>query len=89
MQEGAFSSRFFKPDTDFDNFIHKSLEMDIELTVAEFPKEYKHCFTEKKGKPGFLQAKVLGAKCMCTSCITKDQSSPKEKEKNIERIYFH
>lgn len=61
-QEGCFSSRYFQPDSDFSDNIHRMIEVDVEIIVFKISDEYRDRIEEIRNKPGFLRIRMNDTK---------------------------
>lgn len=59
ISEGSFAARLFQTDPDFPDFLHREIELDLEMTMFEFENEFKSTVREVEGQPGFLRMNLL------------------------------
>eukprot|EP00111_Clytia_hemisphaerica_P018800 TCONS_00055581-protein len=59
ISEGSFAARLFQADPDFPDFLHRELELDLEMTMFELSKEFKSLERQIEGKPGFLRVNIM------------------------------
>lgn len=64
-KEGCFSARLFQNDGDFDEEIHRGVELDFEAVFFQLPSQHGFCIEEIKNKKGFFRYR------MNENCITK------------------